>query len=280
MKLRLVTIQTMVDTDCVYDTFTASMIQSELLRAEGEFCKETGINRKRRFNILRLPENPRLSKIEVRENGKRVPNEEILVPSRPLLSHDSSASLQSELENLDMTEKEKDRPMHCPPVDPVELSKRWKLMHGIMSVVGTQQVTVDLRDDTAKTDEAKEANALNAQAVHMRVSILGLMERHQLLKDWIRDGELDEIAIRVMAKYPLEPMKVGVLQKPQGSLQSGHVGSLQNRPYKKPGKAPGIGLWKIRQARCPGNHRTIPTFPQPQQQHRLIELWKEGLFQV
>lgn len=212
MKLKLVTIQTMVDTDCVYDTFTASMIQSELLRAEEEFYKETGINRKRRFNILRLPENPRLSKIEVLESGKPVPNEEILVPSRPLLSHDSSA-LQSELQNLEMIEKEKDRPMHCPPVNPVELSKRWKLMHGIMSAVGTQQVTVDLRDDTAKSEEAKEANALNAQAVHMRVSIFGLMERHQLLKDWIRDGELDEIAIRVMAKYPLEPMKVGILQK-------------------------------------------------------------------
>lgn len=214
--MKLVTIQTMVDTNCVYDTFTASMIQAELLRAECEFCKEAGINRNRRFNILRLPENPRLSKIEVLENGKPVPNEEILVPSRPLLSQESSASLESELQNLDMIEKEKDRTMHCPPVDPAELSKRWKLMHGIMSAVGTRQVAVDLRGDTAKSEEAKEAkeaNALNAQALHMRVSILGLMERHQLLKDWIRDGELDEIAIRVMARYPLEPMKVGVRRK-------------------------------------------------------------------
>jgi hypothetical protein len=122
--MKLVTIQTKVDTDCVYDTFTASMIHTELLRAEEEFYKETGINRNRRFHILRLPENPRLSKIAVLENGKPVPNEDILVPSRPLLSHDSSASLQSELQNLDMIEKEKDRTMYCPPVDPAELSKR------------------------------------------------------------------------------------------------------------------------------------------------------------
>jgi len=43
--MKLVIIQTKVDTDCVYDTFTAAMIHAELLRAEGEFCKEKGINR-------------------------------------------------------------------------------------------------------------------------------------------------------------------------------------------------------------------------------------------
>ena len=67
---------------------------------------------------------------------------------------------------------------------------------------------------------------------------------------------------------------------PQGSPQTGHVGSLQNRPYKGPGKAAQPWLWKSRQSCCLGNRRTIPTFPQPQQQHHLISFNTMRLLRV
>src|SRR6516164_10127950 len=210
--MKLVIIQTKVDTECVYDTFTAAMIHAELLRAEDEFYKETGTNRNRRFHIVRQPDNPRMAKIEVLENGKPVPNEDILVPSQPPIFQNSEL-IESEVKNAGMTEH--DEPMHFPPVDPAELSARWKLMRGIISVYGNQQVAMDIRgkEDQDQSEEVKKAKALNAQAVHGRARMLYLMEKHGLLKDWIQNGELHETVLRVMAEFPLEPMKPGVLQK-------------------------------------------------------------------
>ena len=210
--MKMVTIQVRVDTDWIYDFSTASMIQTELVRAEQEFYNETGTNRNRRFNIVRMPDNPRMAKIQVLENGKPVPNEDILVPSQPPIFQNSEL-IESEVKNAGMTEH--DEPMHFPPVDPAELSARWKLMRGIISVYGNQHVAMDIRgdEDQDQSEEVKKAKALNAQAVHGRAGMLWLMERHGLLKDWIRDGELHEIAIQVMAKFPIEPMKPGVRRK-------------------------------------------------------------------
>jgi hypothetical protein len=210
--MKMVTIQVRVDTDWVYDIFTAGMIQTELVRAEQEFYNETGTNRNRRFNIVRMLDNPRTAKIQVLENGKPVPNEDILVPSHPPIFQNNSELTQSEMENDGMLEN--DGTMHFPPVDPAELSARWKLMHGIISKYGNQPV-MDMREeeDQDQSEEVKKAKALNAQAVHGRAGMLFLMEKHGLLKDWIHNGELNEVAVRVMAKYQLEPMKVGVPRK-------------------------------------------------------------------
>lgn len=200
--MKMVTIQVKVDTDWVYDVFTAAMIQSELVRAEQEYYDETGISRNRRFNFVRLPENPLLAKIEVLENGKPVPNDDILVPKQPPVFQENSL-LEPREEGTDGTENDGMR--HFPPVDPVELSNRWKLIHGIQAAVGNQQFVLNLPGDEEKRKDPAEAMGL-----HWRVSILGLMEKRELLKDWIHDGELDEIIIRVAAKFPMEPMKPGV----------------------------------------------------------------------
>jgi hypothetical protein len=60
-------------------------------------------------------------------------------------------------------------------------------------------------------------------------------------------------------------------QNPQGSPKTGHTGSPSIRPYGRHGLSSKPGLWKSRQLDCLGNCSAIPTRPQHQQQHHLID---------
>ena len=87
---------------------------------------------------------------------------------------------------------EMDEPTQFPEVEPEDLRNYGRFMRGLRLPSAS---TVDLQTNL-KSDR---------HSLHIRWSILELMNRRHVLDAWIHDGEYDDFVIRVVASYPLEP---------------------------------------------------------------------------
>ena len=91
-----------------------------------------------------------------------------------------------------------------PTVDPADL---WNMLKFIHEISAGKDQPILFSQSVYKQACSPGANA---RAVWARASMVGLMEKHGLLKEWTHNGQVEGFVIQVMAEILLEPMKPGV----------------------------------------------------------------------
>jgi hypothetical protein len=82
--------------------------------------------------------------------------------------------------------------LELPEVDPEDLRNYGRLMRGLQL---PSPYAIGLKTNFKS----------NQHSLHIRWSILELMNRRKVLDAWLHDGELEDFVLQVMAKYPLDP---------------------------------------------------------------------------
>lgn len=100
-----------------------------------------------------------------------------------------------------------------PTVEPADLLPQWRMLVQGKATKSDFEFHNKMQKGMQEAYKNQTEDSSYYRAVWIRGGLLGLMNIHGLLKDWIHEGELDEIMFRVVARFPVKHMKPGDAEK-------------------------------------------------------------------